>query len=188
MSRITKEINKITGTIIGISGKLIVYAVVILLLFEGITRGYAFGHDIFYSTAMEAAPGTPKTVTIPNGYTTAEACEVLKDAGLIDNVLAFQIQKMFYDYDIHPGTYELNTSMTSKAILQELNVEPEAASEEAPDDAGNAPPEAAGQNLTDDEALDVLLDAYGRDAGGQEDDLGQAEDAEIEIDPEGTAE
>lgn len=125
MSRITKEINKITGTIIGISGKLIVYAVVILLLFEGVARGYAFGHDIFYATAMEAAPGTSKTVTIPKGYSSKDAAEVLEHAGLIDNVLAFQIQRLFYDYDIHPGTYELNTSMTSKEILQELNEEPE---------------------------------------------------------------
>lgn len=179
MSRITKEINKITGTIIGISGKLILYAVVILLLFEGITRGYAFGHDIFYATAMEEAPGTPKTVTIPKGYTTAEACEVLKEAGLIDNVLAFQIQKMFYDYDIHPGTYELNTSMTTKMILQELNAEPEEETQESS-------AAAADSKLTDDEALDVLLDAYGRNTG--ETKAAEGDGAEIDIDPEEAAE
>lgn len=192
MSRITKEINKITGTIIGISGKLILYAVITLLLFEGITRGYAFGHDIFYATAMEEAPGTPKTVTIPKGYTTAEACEVLKAAGLIDNVLAFQIQKMFYDYEIHPGTYELNTSMTSKAILQELNVEPEAESGEALEDGADGPAAAGERSLTDDEALDVLLDAYGRNAGESrtepEGESDQAFEPEIEIEPEGAAE
>lgn len=172
MSRMTKEINKITGTIIGISGKLIIYAVVVLLLFEGITRGYAFGHDIFYATAMEEAPGRPKTVTIPKGYTTAEACEELKKAGLIDNVLAFQIQKMFYDYDIYPGTYELNTSMTSKEILQELNAEPEVeASETEPSDEA-----APGGERTDEEALDALLGAYDMNTG--EGDEGAAGDGE----------
>lgn len=181
MSRMTKEINKITGTIIGISGKLIVYAVVILLLFEGITRGYAFGHDIFYATAMEEAPGTPKTVTIPKGYTSSEAAEVLRDAGLIDNMLAFQIQKLFYDYDIHPGTYELNTSMTSKEILQELNTEPETA------ETGESQASAAGGNaVTDDEAQDALLDMYGaREAGA---DVGE-EDSQVEDQTqEGTSE
>lgn len=180
MSRITKEINKITGTIIGISGKLILYAVVILLLFEGITRGYAFGHDVFYATAMEEPPGTSKVVTIPKGYTTAEACEVLKKAGLIDNVPAFQIQKMFYDYEIHPGTYELNTSMTTKEILQELNVEPEKESAEAPDGALADGPAAGERNLTDDEALDVLLDAYGRNAGESGQDDGEDIDTGLE--------
>ena len=47
MSQITKEINKVTGTIISVSGKLIFYAVIILLLFEGISKGYQFGHEIF---------------------------------------------------------------------------------------------------------------------------------------------
>lgn len=46
MSQITKDINKITGTIIGVSGKLILYALILLLLTEGIVRGYAFGHAI----------------------------------------------------------------------------------------------------------------------------------------------
>lgn len=166
MSRITREINKITGTIIGISGKLIVYAVVILLLFEGVTRGYAFGHDIFYATAMEEAPGTPKTVTIPKGYTTAEASELLKETGLIDNVYAFQIQKMFYDYDIHPGTYELSTAMTSKEILQELNAEPE--TEPAKAEPGAAKAALEGGGVTDEEAQDTLLDMYGAREGQDE--------------------
>ena len=57
MSRATKEINRITGAIIGISGRLIVCALVVLLLYEGVTKGYEFGHDIFYATSVEAAPG-----------------------------------------------------------------------------------------------------------------------------------
>lgn len=125
MSQITKEINVITGTIIGISGKLILYALVILLLVEGITRGYAFGHEVFYATAMEPSPGTRYALTIPEGQTKAETAKILKDVGLIKNEYAVQIQMWFYDYETHPGTYELSTSMTSKEILQILNVKPE---------------------------------------------------------------
>ena len=47
MSNRTREINKITTTIIGISVKLMVYALIILLLYEAVARGYAFGHEIF---------------------------------------------------------------------------------------------------------------------------------------------
>ena len=119
MSQITKEINAITGTIIGISGKLILYALVILLLVEGISRGYAFGHEVFYATAMEPSPGTRYALTIP------ETAKLLKDVGLIKNEYAVQIQMWFYDYETYPGTYELSTSMTSKEILQILNVKPE---------------------------------------------------------------
>lgn len=121
MSQITRDINKITRAIIGISGKLILYALIILLLAEGVTRGYAFGHSIFYATAVEAEPGTDKTVTIPEGQTAKESVQLLHDVGLISNELAVEIQLKFYDYKIQPGTYTLNTSMTSKEILQALN-------------------------------------------------------------------
>ena len=101
MSQITKEINAITGTIIGISGKLILYALVILLLVEGISRGYAFGHEVFYATAMEPSPGTRYALTIPEGQTTAETAKLLKDVGLIKNEYAVQIQMWFYDYETY---------------------------------------------------------------------------------------
>ena len=133
MSQITKEINKVTGTIISVSGKLIFYAVIILLLFEGISKGYQFGHEIFYPTAMEEAPGTSRVVTIKTGGTAAESAHTLAQLGLIDNELAFQVQMKFYEYEIYPGTYTLNTSMTAKDILQMLNekpVEEEEAAEE----------------------------------------------------------
>lgn len=125
MSRITKEINKITGTIIGISGKLILYALVILLLVEGVSRGYAFGYGIFHPTAVEAAPGTDYEVTIPKGQSGSETIEMLYDMGLIDSKLTAQVQIRFYEYDIYPGTYTLNTSMTSKEMFQLLNEKPE---------------------------------------------------------------
>ncbi|MCI6886631.1 MAG: endolytic transglycosylase MltG [Lachnospiraceae bacterium] len=125
MSRVTKEINRITGTIIGISGKLILYALVILLLVEGMSRGYAFGHEVFYPTAMEEAPGTDKIITVPEQQKPSETIEVLHDVGLIGNPYAAMIQIRFYDYEIYPGTYTLNTSMTSKEILQILNEKPE---------------------------------------------------------------
>ena len=57
MSNRTREINKITTTIISISVKLIVYALIVLLLYEAVAKGYAFGHEIFYAEAVEEAPG-----------------------------------------------------------------------------------------------------------------------------------
>lgn len=125
MSQIAKDINKITGTIIGVSGKLILYALVILLLAEGITRGYAFGHSLFYQEAMEAAPGTDKGLVITGKESEHEVIVELKELGLIDSVLSAQIQMLFYEYEFQPGTYTLNTSMTPKELLQLLDEGPE---------------------------------------------------------------
>lgn len=124
MSRITKEINKITGTIIGISGKLILYALVILLLLEGVSRGYDFGYEIFHPTPVEAAPGRDLQVTIPEDQTANDTIGMLHDMGLIDNEWSARFQLKFYEYEIYPGTYTLNTSMTSKEMFRLLNEKP----------------------------------------------------------------
>ncbi|MCC8061021.1 MAG: endolytic transglycosylase MltG [Clostridiales bacterium] len=124
MGRIAKGINKVTGTVIGVSGRLILLALIILLLVEGMSRGYAFGYDIFHPTAMEEAPGTDISVTIPEDQSDSETAAMLEDVGLIANRYAMMFQLKFYEYEIYPGTYQLNTAMTSKEILRELNEKP----------------------------------------------------------------
>lgn len=131
MSNTTKEINRVTGAIIGISGKLIFYALVVLLLYEGITKGYAFGYEIFHSTAMAEAPGIDKVVQIEDGDSLMDVAKELDSKGLIKNEYAFLIQSMFYEYgkageyEIIPGTFTLNNSMTAKEIIIELRDGPE---------------------------------------------------------------
>ena len=131
MSNTTKEINRVTGAIIGISGKLIFYALVVLLLYEGITKGYAFGYEIFHSTAMAEAPGIDKVVQIEDGDSLMDVAKELDSKGLIKNEYAFLIQGMFYEYgkageyEIIPGTFTLNNSMTAKEIIIELRDGPE---------------------------------------------------------------
>lgn len=70
MSNATREINRITTAIIRISVKLIVYALIILLLYEAVTKGFAFGHEIFYAEAVEEAPAgtrpSPSSRTPPS--------------------------------------------------------------------------------------------------------------------------
>ncbi|MFR3728873.1 endolytic transglycosylase MltG [Lacrimispora sp.] len=121
MSRTTEEINKITGAIISLSIRLIVLALMILLLYEGITRGYEFGHEIFYASAMEAEPGQDISVTIEKGASITSVAKLLKDKGLIANEYSFIIQAEFFNYKANPGSYTLNTSMTSREILQMMN-------------------------------------------------------------------
>lgn len=157
MNRMTKEINKVTGTVIAVSGKLILYAAVLLLLFEGMTKGYAFGHEIFYATAVEQGEGTDKNVSIPRGQSAKETAHMLKQSGLIGNELAFRVQKEFYDYEIYPGTYTLNTAMTSKEILQLLNEKPEE-TETGEEDGGEAETGAAA----------VEIQADGAESGGNQ--------------------
>ena len=121
MSSRTREINKITMAIIRISVKLMLLALLILLLYEAVIRGYAFGHAVFYAEAVEAAPGHDITVVVKDGEDVSQAADELEKKGLIKNIYAFLFQSRFYDYDkIYPGTYTFNTSMTSKEIVKIL--------------------------------------------------------------------
>lgn len=130
MSETTKDINKVTGAIIGISFRLIIYAVAILLIYEGATKGYEFGHEIFYASSMEEAPGRDMEMTLEAGTSVASVGKKLEKDGLIHNRYSFIIQAMVYEYEIQPGTYTLNTSMTSREILEELSTVEESKEEQ----------------------------------------------------------
>lgn len=138
MGRTTKEINKITGAIISTSIRLILCSLVVLLLYEGATRGYAFGYEIFSPTAVAAAPGIEKIVTIEKKNSESDIARMLEKKGLIKNAYIFMIQCKFYDYEILPGTYELNTSLTSLEILKKIHEDGVKAQKEAEEISENS--------------------------------------------------
>lgn len=118
MSRTTKEINKVTTTIISVACKVLIYVLVFFLLYEGVTRGYSYGHEIFAPTAVSEEPGTEIQVVVNEGDSVKTVAKELKTKGLIKDDFIFIIQSKFYEYEMHPGTYALNTAMTSMDMLK----------------------------------------------------------------------
>lgn len=121
MSRTTREINRITTAVISISIRLLCLALVFFLMYEGITKGYQFGHDIFSPVAVAAAPGRDQKVMIAEDPSLLQLAKDLEEEGLIRDRYVFFVQAKFYDYELHPGIYVLNTSMTSKEMLQKID-------------------------------------------------------------------
>lgn len=126
MSRTTREINRVTGTVINVSMKLILLALVCILMYEGVTRGYSFGHEIFDPTPMESGEGTAKQVTVEDGMSVMETGRLLEEKGLIQDAYVFLIESILYEYEIQPGTYTFRTTQTSMEILQMLSEGPKA--------------------------------------------------------------
>ncbi len=124
MGDTTKDINRVTGAIIRVSLRLIIYALIVLLLYEGVTAGFSFGYAVFAGKAVSEEPGVTFTVVVEEDQDAAEVGEMLEEMGLIENRYIFLVQAIFYDYEIYPGTYELSTTMTSKEMLEELSVLP----------------------------------------------------------------
>lgn len=123
MSKVTREINKISMAVISISGRLVFYALVAVLLVTGAKKGYEFGHSIFFAPGVEAEPGTDRTFSLDGTESVGEVGEMLVEAGLIRDDSAFTIQALCYGYDVAKGTFALNTSMSSKEIIMELKVD-----------------------------------------------------------------
>lgn len=125
MSKMTKEINRISMAVISISGKLVFYTLVAALLFLGARKGYAFGYSVFYAPGMEEAPGRDVTVEIDGKESISEVGAILEKDGLIRDSAAFSLQAKCYDYEVKKGSFRLNTSQTSKDIINILNEETE---------------------------------------------------------------
>lgn len=125
MSRVTKEINKMSMTVISICGHLVLYTLVVVLLLMGAKKGYEFGHSIFYAPGIDEAPGIEKTVILDGTESVAEVGKLLEDIGLIRDHSAFSIQAMIYGYEIQKGAWTLNTSLSSKEIINLLKEAPE---------------------------------------------------------------
>lgn len=82
-----------------------------------------------YTGFMEEYEGTTSTyggedveVTIPKSTTIKEAAQILKDAGLIEYKLAFQLRITGSQYknSLQPGTYTLNTGMSTMDMIKTL--------------------------------------------------------------------
>lgn len=117
----TDKINKVTGTVIFLSVKVIVYIIVALVFYYGITGAYQFGLDVFSRRTMTSAPGIEMRISIEEGDSAMEIGRTLEKMGLVHNAYAFVFQKYFYNVKISPGVYTLNTSMTVKDALEALD-------------------------------------------------------------------
>ena len=109
----------------GIAVRLLIFAGIVFVIFKGISAAYQFGHSIFYAVGIEEAPGRNIDVTVTEGTGVKDAAELLKKKGLIDNEWSFRVQAKFFDLKITPGTYLLNTSQSSKEMLETLNAGPD---------------------------------------------------------------
>lgn len=132
-------LQKITGFLTGFAGRVILIALIVLVCAYGLKASFDFGHDIFYQEPVEAEPGQDKEITVEADSSLDSIAALLKEEGLIRNEIAFEVQGILYESNIEPGKYILNTSMTTKELLEALNTEPEetvAAETEASDIIG----------------------------------------------------
>lgn len=105
--------------------KSFLFVLFILLLCIGLCVG-AF--QFFRSVMMPSEPeiganlGEEISITIPQGATTSDIADILKENGLIRSTFKFKLESKLNDYDgtYQQGTYTLNQGMTHQQIMEML--------------------------------------------------------------------
>jgi cell division protein YceG involved in septum cleavage len=117
--------KQVSHVIIQIALTVIILTGIAMLFYTGIRKGYEVGYSLIGSSAVAEAPGTDRLFVVEEGMSKSECMSDLKKAGLIRDSYVALFQEWFYELEIYPGTYTLNTSMTVREILETLNQEPE---------------------------------------------------------------
>jgi len=113
------NVNKTLFKTIKIAGTVLIVLLVVYGTFRASYVAYDFGYRVFTEPAMDSKPGTAVVVTIEEDMDEREIAEHLLEKGLIRdaNLFWLQYQISAYKGDLNPGTYTLNTSMTSKEMM-----------------------------------------------------------------------
>lgn len=143
------NVNKTLYKGIKIAGTILIVLLVVYGTFRASYIAYDFGYRVFTEPAMESEPGTTMIVTIGEHMDERDIAEYLVEQGLIRdaNLFWLQYQLSAYKGELLPGTYSLNTSMTTKEMMVVM-----AEAEEETEDAEDAEDDSADDEATSEDA------------------------------------
>lgn len=121
------EGKEIAGAVFGTMVKIVVVAVVVMFVYRFSVTAYDFGFRLFSEEPMTLGEGVNISITVREGESVREVADNLEENGLIRDAGIFYVQEKLSDYrgKISPGTYELNTSMTSEEMLEIMSAQEE---------------------------------------------------------------
>jgi|GEM_PF-187575 len=111
-------VERVVGFVVGLAWRVIVIALLVYALMNGVRAAYSYGHGIMYDHAMEVKGAIDQEFVIEDDDTIEDIAEKLVSMGFIDNVDAFKVQSVLYEADYVPGVYTINKSMTMVDIIQ----------------------------------------------------------------------
>lgn len=111
--------NKMVFRFVRISFSVLILLIIFIGIFKASTFCYDFGYRIFTEEPMTEAPGNDVVVQIDEEDSAFDIGRKLEEKGLVrdSKLYAAQYYLSAYVDDLLPGTYTLNTSMTTKEML-----------------------------------------------------------------------
>ena len=116
----TGIITKIIGSVVF---RIVVIAAMAIVVIYGVKVAYNYGYELFTQEAVDSAPGKDVKVLITEGMSKDDVATLLFHKGLINDTTKFRILLSVFtssSYDVCPGEYILNTSMTPRELIDEI--------------------------------------------------------------------
>jgi len=107
--------------------KIVLAIIIVMLVYKWSLVAYDYGQRVFNEPPMSVGSGRTISVVVNEGDTAKEISEMLEKKGLIRDAVLFRIQEMLSAYkgELLPGTYELNTSMTTEEMMEIMSMQVE---------------------------------------------------------------
>jgi cell division protein YceG involved in septum cleavage len=116
-------LERVTGFVVGLAWRVILIALLVYGLTNGIRLAYSYGHGLMYDHAMAVEGDPEEEFVISEDQSAEDIAEALLKKRFIDNVDAFKVQSLLYEAKYVPGSYSISRSMTTSEIIQYLTQE-----------------------------------------------------------------
>ena len=112
--------KEVVASIFATVFKIVLAIIIVMLVYKWSLTAYEYGQRVFNEPPMTVGEGRVVTVIVEEGDGAKEIGATLEEYGLIRDADLFRIQEMLSAYKdkMKPGTYELNTSMTTDEMMQ----------------------------------------------------------------------
>lgn len=118
------NLKNVSSGILGISIKMVVYILIVVVVYKLAIFGYTTGEKMFSDEGYKEEPGKNISVTVTKSMSSMEIATLLEDKGIIEDKYIFYIQSLLYEADFKEGKYKLNTSSAPEDIVNTLSSEP----------------------------------------------------------------
>lgn len=106
------------------AGMFLLRTAVLVLVIAGIWRlgefTYTYAYGVVSDAAVDPEPGRDVSVMLTSDMDAKDAAKLLEMKGLVEDKTIFWLQMKLAGYEdkLKPGQYDLNTSMTPRAMMK----------------------------------------------------------------------
>lgn len=116
------DYQKWTWKVLEYTTKAVMGIIVIAFLYQGVTKGYTFGYELFHSEPLTKKAEVSIELEITGHDSALEVGKLLEKEHIISSALVFWAQSYIYELDMRSGVYQVSSDMSSKEILTMLDL------------------------------------------------------------------